>query len=47
MAVLFHRMNSVSLEKQSTSVRMELKPSERDRSVMKSVLTSTQGIVLG
>ena len=47
MAVLLHGMNSVSLEKRLTTVRMELKPLESGRSMMKSALTSTQGIVLG
>ena len=40
-------MNLVSLENQSTTVRIELKLLERGRSVMKSMLMSTQGIVLG
>ena len=47
VAVLLHGMNSVSLENQSMTVRMELKPLESGKSVIKSVLTSTQGIVLG
>ena len=47
VAVLLHRMNLVSLEKRSTTVRIESKLLESGRSVMKSTLMSTQGIVLG